>query len=86
MFIWGFGGGFVMTTQRTLLQRHTPDTLMGRVVSVHALCLQGAFPIAALLSAGLVALFGTSGTLVVVGLVSFGLALVLGTRKPLRTA
>ena len=86
MVIWGLGGGFVMTTQRMLLQRHTPDHLMGRVVSVHTLCLQGSFPIAAVLSALLVSLLGTSRSLVVMGTVSLVLAILLGTRRPLREA
>jgi hypothetical protein len=86
MVIWGLGGGFVMTTQRMLLQRHTPDQLMGRVVSVHTLCLQGSFPIAALLSALLVSQLGTSRSLVVMGTVSLVLAILLGTRRPLREA
>src|SRR5262249_43057814 len=54
MLIWGGGGGFVLTTQRTLLQQHTPDELMGRALGAHTLALNGTFPIAAVASAVLV--------------------------------
>ncbi len=86
MVWWGLGGGFVLTTQRTLLQRHTPDHLMGRALSVHTLALTGTFPIAALASAVLVGLLGAQTTLVVWGSVASVLAVVLGTRKGLRNA
>ncbi len=86
MLWWGLGGGFVLTTQRTLLQRHTPDHMMGRALSVHTLALTGTFPLAAAASAVLVGPLGAQGTLVAWGLVATVLAVLLATRKGLREA
>ncbi len=84
MMIWGLGGGFVMTTQRTLLQRHTPDDLMGRVISVHTLALTGSFPLAALLAFALGAVLERRQILIGAGLVSFMLSAAITIKSPLR--
>jgi MFS family permease len=86
MLWWGLGGGFVLTTQRTLLQRHTPDHMMGRALSVHTLALNGTFPLAALAAALLVGPLGAQGTLIAWGLMAFLLAVFLAGRKGLRDA
>jgi MFS family permease len=84
MLLWGLGGGFVMTTQRTILQRHTPDELMGRVISVHTLALMGSFPLAAGIAAALPPLVGRRPTLLVAGIVAGLLAVALARRPRLR--
>ena len=86
MVIWGAGGGFVLTTQRTLLQTHTPDDLMGRALGAHTLALNGTFPIAALASAVLVAHIGTQATLVLWGTGALVLGALLASRPGLRNA
>lgn len=45
MAAWGFGAAFFMNLTVTLIQSHTPDALMGRVMSVQALCFFGVSPI-----------------------------------------
>lgn len=84
MVIWGLGGGFVMTTQRTLLQRHTSDELMGRVISVHTLALQGSYPIAAIIAFGLGTVLERRTILISIGVVSAVLAGGVALRSPLR--
>ena len=41
MVVWGVGGGLLMTSQRTLLQQHTPPELMGRMMALVALSITG---------------------------------------------
>ncbi len=84
MLVWGLGGGFVMTTQRSILQRFTPDELMGRVISVHTLAIMGSFPLAAGLAAVLPPLIGRRPTILVAGLVAGTLSVVLTRRRALR--
>lgn len=86
MLAWGIGGGITMTLQRTLLQRHTPDELMGRVMSLNALALIGSFPLAAAVASVLSSTLGPGDGLVACGLVGIAVAVVLGWRRPVRTA
>lgn len=83
MLVWGLGGGFVMTTQRTMLQRLTSDELMGRVISVHTLALTGSFPVAALLSFGFGTFASRRAILLGTGLTSFAIAAIIAWRSPL---
>jgi MFS family permease len=46
---WGFGAAFFMNLTITLIQTNTPDRVMGRVMSVQALCFYGVSPIGNLL-------------------------------------
>jgi hypothetical protein len=73
-----------MTTQRSILQRFTPDELMGRVISVHTLAIMGSFPLAAGLAAVLPPLIGRRPTILVAGLVAGTLSVVLTRRRALR--
>lgn len=86
MFLTGIGAGAAMALQRGLLQRHTPNELMGRVMSISVLGLLGSFPIAAGLSAVLSATVGPAGGLAVVGVLTIVAAVVLGVRDALRGA
>ena len=45
LLAWGFGAAFFMNLTITLIQSHTPDRLMGRVMSVQALAFFGVSPI-----------------------------------------
>jgi MFS family permease len=45
LLAWGFGAAFFMNLTITLIQANTPDHVMGRVMSVHALCFFGVSPI-----------------------------------------
>ena len=80
MLVWGIGGGTSMTLQRGLLQRQTPDELMGRVMGVNALTMIGSFPLAAGVASGLSSAMGPADALVVTGVVAMVGAVVLGWR------
>ena len=80
MFVWGVGGGTSMTLQRGLLQRQTPDELMGRVMGVNALTMLGSFPLAAGVASALSAALGAADALAVTGAFAMVGAVVLGWR------
>ena len=54
MFVTGWNAGFFTNLNMALVQAHTPNPLMGRVMSIYQLCMAGAMPLGALL-AGLMA-------------------------------
>lgn len=80
MFVWGVGGGTSMTLQRGLLQRQTPDELMGRVMGVNSLTMMGSFPLAAGVASALSSLVGPADALVLTGVAAMVGAVVLGWR------
>lgn len=80
MLVWGIGGGTSMTLQRGLLQRQTPDALMGRVMGVNALTMLGSFPLAAGVASVLSSAVGAADALVVTGAFAMVGAVILGWR------
>lgn len=67
MFGWGMGGGFVVNTNRTLVQSRTPPEMMGRVMAFYALAFGAARPLGSLVAAPLAAWLGSDDALVVSG-------------------
>lgn len=67
MFAWGLGGGFLVNTNRALIQSRTPVAMMGRVMAFYALALGAARPFGALLAAGLAAWLGSDNALILSG-------------------
>jgi MFS family permease len=53
-FVWGGFGGFFVNMSQSLLQSHTPDHMMGRVMALNTVAMQGFMPVGAL-QAGLLA-------------------------------
>ena len=50
MFLSGLNAGFFMNLNLTLIQAHTPQPEMGRVMSIYSLCFMGGIPLGALLA------------------------------------
>jgi MFS transporter, ENTS family, enterobactin (siderophore) exporter len=86
MLAWGVGGGITVTLQRGLLQRHTPDDLMGRVMGLSSVTMIGSFPLAAAVASGLSSALGAADALVVVGLGALAVSAPLGWRRAVRSA
>lgn len=86
MLAWGVGGGTSMTLQRGLLQQHTPDALMGRVMGLSGLAMIGSFPLAAAVASMMSSAMGPADALVAVGIGAIAIAIVLGWRPAVRTA
>ena len=82
MLAWGFGAAFFMNLTITLIQSHTPDRLMGRVMSVQALAFYGMSPIGNLEAGGLAEVFSAPAA-AIVGAAAVGLmAAVFFVREP----
>ena len=50
MFTTGWNAGFFTNLNMTLVQAHTPQAVMGRVMSIYTLCMAGGMPLGALLA------------------------------------
>jgi len=86
MLAWGVGGGTSMTLQRGLLQRHTPDALMGRVMGISGLAMIGSFPLAAGVASALSSALGPADALVATGIGVLAVAAFVGWRPAIRAA
>ena len=72
MLAWGFGAAFFMNLTMTLIQAHTPDRLMGRVMAVQALAFYGMSPIGNL-EGGAIAQLASAPIAAAVGALAVGL-------------
>lgn len=86
MLAWGVGGGTSMTLQRGLLQQHTPDPLMGRVMGLSGLAMIGSFPLAAGVASMMSSAMGPADALVAVGIGAIVISVVLAWRPAIRAA
>ena len=85
MFIWGIAGGFLVNTNRALIQSRTPVAMMGRVMAFYRLAFGAARPLGSLLAAPLAAWLGSDGALVVSGAVLVAImAVFFVTQRELR--
>ena len=67
MLIWGLSGGVMFTTLRTLLQTHTEQHMMGRVMALFALTFNGLMPVSALYVGLMRSHFGPGDALAIMG-------------------
>ena len=72
MVAWGFGAAFFMNITITLIQSHTPDRLMGRVMAVQALAFYGMSPVGNLVGGGIAELANAQSA-AIVGAIAVGL-------------
>jgi MFS family permease len=85
MLVWGLGGGLFINLNQTLIQSHTPEAVMGRVMSLHSLVMTGLAPVGALGAGVVAASLGAPTTIVVAGAgISLVAALVFTTQPTLR--
>lgn len=86
MLAWGVGGGISMTLQRGLLQIHTPDELMGRVMGLNSLAMIGSFPLAAGVASVAASALGPATSLTAVGFAAIVVSIPLVWRRAVRLA
>lgn len=67
-FFMGIGGGFYMNMSQGLLQTHTPQELMGRMMALFSLTMAGVMPVAALIYGFIAEAAGTGPTIFFGGL------------------
>ncbi len=82
LLAWGFGAAFFMNLTITLIQSHTPDRVMGRVMSAYALCFFGVSPIGNLLAGGLADAVSAPFAVAVSSVVVAAMALWFLLRQP----
>lgn len=82
MFLWGLGGGVMVNLNQTLAQTHTPDEMMGRVMSVVTLAIAGMMPLGMLAAGGGSVLIGAGEWLMVCGVTLVVVGAVLWFRLP----
>lgn len=82
MFLWGLCGGIMVNLNQTLAQSHTPDEMMGRVMSVVALAIAGMMPLGSLVAGAGAELTGAGNWLVICGIVMIVMGAVLWMRLP----
>lgn len=73
-YLWGAFGGFFVSMSQSLLQTHTPQEVMGRVMSVNALASQGTMPLGALIAGGLATVFDVRAAVLVSAFVCASIA------------
>jgi MFS family permease len=82
MFVWGMGGGLFMNLNRTLIQSHTPDALMGRVMGIQSLGMVGFSPLGGLLAGVAAGVIGATAFLVVAGVALTAVSLAVFATQP----
>jgi len=85
-FAWGAGGGISMTLLRTLTQLNTPAELMGRVMGLATMAMNGAAPVSALLLVGLVSFTSIGTAMVISGCVYTACVWIVVIVSPVRHA
>ena len=87
MLFYGMFAGILLASQRTLLQEHTPNAMMGRVMSMTALTFSGMLPFSALIIALMRGRFSSGEILAAFGVVMAAGSLVIVLRaRELRAA
>lgn len=82
MFLWGLGGGIIVNLNQTLAQSHTPDEMMGRVMSVVTLAIAGMMPLGSLAAGGGAELIGAAEWLMGCGIALIVIGALLWVRLP----
>ena len=82
MFLWGLGGGIMVNLNQTLAQTHTPDEMMGRVMSVVALAIAGMMPLGSLAAGAGAEVIGAGEWLMACGVALIVIGAVLWVRLP----
>jgi len=82
MLLWGVGGGLFVNLNQTLIQSHTPQAVMGRVMSLHTLAMQGLGPAGALLAGILAAAIGAPAAVAVLGAAMAAVAVAVLASQP----
>jgi predicted MFS family arabinose efflux permease len=81
---WGAVGGVTMALLRTLIQEHTPAALMGRMMGLSALAMQGAFPLGSIALFVLVEATGLTSALMIAGALCTVAVAAIATRPHVR--
>ena len=81
---WGAIGGVTMALLRALIQGHTPPAMMGRVMGLSALAMQGAFPLGSIVLFVLVQATSLRSALIIAGFLCTIAVAAIATRPHVR--
>lgn len=82
MFITGWNAGFFTNLNMALVQAHTPNALMGRVMSIYTICMVGGMPIGALASGAISDVVGSREWFAICGAALLALGLIAMVTQP----
>ena len=82
MFITGWNAGFFVNLNMALVQAHTPNAIMGRVMSIYQMCMAGAMPIGALVAGAMADVVGAREWFAICGALLFLLGVVIVATQP----
>ena len=82
MFITGFNAGIFINLNMALVQAHTPNAVMGRVMSIYQMCMMGAMPIGALIAGPMADVVGARYWFAIGGALLFLLGVVVIATQP----
>lgn len=82
MFATGWNAGFFTNLNMALVQAHTPNVLMGRVMSIYTMCMVGGMPLGALASGAISDVVGSREWFAICGAALFALGLAAMLTQP----
>jgi len=82
MFITGWNAGFFINLNMALVQAHTPNAIMGRVMSIYQMCMMGAMPLGALVAGSMADVVGAREWFTICGAGLFVLGVVMLMTQP----
>ena len=82
MLLSGLNAGFFVNLNLTLIQSHTPNAVMGRVMSIYTLVQMGGSPLGALLAGGGAEVVGAGEWFAICGALTAGVALLFLVTQP----
>lgn len=82
MFATGWNAGFFTNLNMALVQAHTPNALMGRVMSIYTMCMVGGMPIGALASGAISDVVGAREWFAICGAALFALGIAAMLTQP----
>lgn len=82
-YVWGAFGGFFQAMSQSLLQTHTPDEIMGRVMGVSTLASMGTMPLGALIAGAAASKIDASSTVLIAAIIclTFAMTALLGAPR-----
>ncbi len=82
MFLTGFNAGFFVNLNMALIQAHTPNAIMGRVMSMYQFCMGGAMPLGAIVAGLMADVVGAQEWFTICGAALLVMGLFIITTQP----
>lgn len=82
-YVWGAFGGFFQAMSQTLLQTHTPEEMMGRVMGVSTLASMGTMPLGAIIAGVMATVLDAQAAVVISAVIclTFAISALIGAPR-----